>query len=201
MGKYGSTAWTDDMLLDLIRLEDDYAAFTELFERYWNPLMTAAGKRIASIEVAEELVQDIFLSFFLRRKEIQVDISVEAYLKAALRHQVFKIYRSQKIHDQYVDSINADQVGQPVRPDALMEAKQLREQIYLVAEKMPEKCREVFLLSRFEHLSHKDIAEKLDISVNTVKKHISKAITILREELKDHQIDLLTLLVFLYIGR
>jgi RNA polymerase sigma-70 factor (ECF subfamily) len=201
MGKYSSAEWTDDLLLDLIRLEDNYAAFTELFRRYWNPLMTAAGKRIPSIEVAEELVQDVFLSFFLRRKEIHVDVSVEAYLKAALRHQVFKFYRSQKIHDRYVDSITADHINQPAIPDALMEAKQLREQIYSVAGKMPDKCREVFLLSRFEQLSHKDIAEKLGISVNTVKKHINKAITILREEFKDPEIDLLATLIFLYIAQ
>jgi RNA polymerase sigma-70 factor (family 1) len=201
MGKYSSEDWTDNILLDLISTEDDYAAFTELYHRYWNTLMTAAGKRIASMEIAEELVQDVFLSFFLRRKEIQVNISVEAFLKAALRHQVFKVYRSQKIHEQYVDSILAENSPKVALPDALMEAKQLREQVYKVADKMPDKCREVFLLSRFEQLSHKEIAEKLDISVNTVKKHINKAVAILREESKGHQLDLLAAFLFIYIAR
>jgi RNA polymerase sigma factor, sigma-70 family len=163
--------------------------------------MTAAGKRIASIEVAEELVQDVFLSFFLRRKEIQVKISIEAYLKAALRHQIFKIYRSQQIHDKYIVSLAANSYAEPLLPDALLEAKQLREQIFLIAEKMPEKCREVFLLSRIEHLSHKDISVKLHISVNTVKKHISKATTILREEFKDYPLDLLAIFLFFYIQK
>lgn len=202
MGKYASKEWTDDILLNLIREKDDYVAFSELYRRYWNPLMTAAGRRIAYMEIAEELVQDVFLNFFLRRKEISVDISVEAYLKAALRHQVFKVYRAHKMHDRYVNTMMAHpNLDATVMPDALMEARQLREQVYLIADKMPQKCREVFLLSRFEQLSHKDIADRLDISVHTVKKHINKAIAILREEFKGQQIDLLAAFVFFYIGR
>lgn len=201
MANYQSAEWTDDMLLDLIQTEDDYAAFAELFRRYWSPLMSSAGKRIPSIAVAEELVQDVFLSFFLRRKEIRVNTSVEAYLKAALRHQVFKTYRSHRIHEQYIEAMLSDSPPPQVLPDAMMEAKQLREHIRQISEKMPEKCRQVFLLSRFEQMPHKEIAEKLGISVNTVKRHINKAISVLNEEFKQRGLDLFTAAIILYICR
>ena len=199
MGKYTSAEWTDDKLLDLVRLEDDRTAFAELYERYWKVLINAAGKRIQSLEIAEEIVQDVFLSLFVRRKEIKPQSSVEAYLKTAVKFQVFKLYRSQQTHANHLDSIIAENRVAPVTPDAVLEAKQLREQIYKVAEKMPEKCREVFLLSRFEQLSHQDIAARLQISVGTVKKHITKAMQIMRTEFKDHQIDLLSVCLFLYL--
>lgn len=198
MGKYTSVSWTDNALLELLQLEHDYAAFTELYNRYWSALMSAASKRLGSVEVAEELVQDVFLSFYMRRKDLQVTTTVEAYLKGALRHQVFKVYRTQKLHDRYVTEVMTQNHTQPIAPDAELELKELRAQIIKVSEKMPEKCREVFVLSRFEHLSHNDIAAKLNISVNTVKKHINKAIAILRDELQDQQFDLLTVGLFLF---
>lgn len=201
MKPYSSADCTDDELLDLIRLHNDQAAFAEIYRRYWKVLINAAGKRINSMEVAEEIVQDVFVSFYLRRKEIHLQSSLEAYLRTALKYQVFKIYRSQKIHDDHVDNIILKHNIPPATPDALLEASQLREQIYQAAEKMPEKCRQVFLLSRFEQLSHQDIANQLGISVGTVKKHITKAMNIMRTEFKDHQIDLFAVCLLVYLGR
>lgn len=201
MQPYSSADCTDNELLDLIRIHNDQAAFAEIYRRYWKVLINAAGKRINSMEIAEEIVQDVFVSFYLRRKDIHVQSSLEAYLKTALKYQVFKIYRSQKIHRDHLDTIMNKQNIPPVTPDALLEASQLREQIWQVAEKMPEKCRQVFLMSRFEQLSHQDIADKLDISVGTVKKHITKAMSIMRTEFKDHQIDLFAVCLLVYLGR
>ncbi|WP_316738434.1 RNA polymerase sigma-70 factor [Pedobacter aquatilis] len=195
-----SNALSDFELVDLLK-RDDYAAFTEIYNRYWEKLVTAAGKRLPDLETAEELVQDIFLSFFIRRHEIQLSQTVEGYLMSALKHQVFKAYRSLKIREKYVDSQQFIEPLQPHLPDALIEAKELREQIYNVAQKMPEKCREVFMLSRFEQLSQKDIADKLGISINTVKRHINKATSILHSELREHKLELIVVGIFLLFGK
>lgn len=198
MANYSASAWTDDILLDLIRLEDDRAAFAELYDRYWEPLLNMAGKRVSSVELAEEIVQDVFVSLYIRRQTLTITSSLEAYLKTALKYQVYKVYRAQQIHENYVSAvIDESQIG-PILPDVALEHKQLREQIYRASEKMPETCREVFLLSRFEQLSHKEIAEKLNISVAMVKKHITKAMNIIRAEFKDHQLDLLSICLFVY---
>lgn len=200
MGKYTSKDWTDDILLDLIRLEDDRAAFAELYDRYWNTLIEMAGKRVGSLEAAEEVVQDIFVSLYIRRKELNVPTTLEAYLKTALKYQVYKVYRSQKTHENYLNAVIHSQGISPVMPDHVLEEKQLRERIYQVSAKMPDNCREVFLLSRFEQLSHKDIASKLDISVAMVKKHITTAMNIMRSEFGDHHLNALSVCIFVYLA-
>ncbi len=201
MGKYTSADWTDDILLDLIRLEDDRAAFAEIYNRYWDKLINSAYQRLKSRESAEELVQDFFVSFFVRRQEIKLQSTLEAYLRTALRNQVFRVYHAQQAHDANLAKLMSAGQIDPSMPDELLEAKELKEKIYKAADLLPDKCREVFILSRFEQLSHQDIAVKLNISVSTVKKHITKALGILRNEVKDHQLDLLAFCIFISLPR
>lgn len=198
MARYASPYWTDEMLLDLIQQKDDRAAFAELYNRYWKTLINMAGKRRLSIEAAEEIVQDVFVDFFIRRKDIKAHCP-EAYLRTAVKYQIYKTYRSQQVHESYVNKTIA--VGQlsPLRPDTALETKQLREDIYRATEKMPIPCREVFMLSRVEQLSNQDIANKLDISLAMVRKHVTKSMNIMRSEFKDYQIDVLSFVLFIFI--
>jgi RNA polymerase sigma-70 factor (family 1) len=182
MGAFRLEILPDEKLLALIR-EDDYAAFTEVYNRYWKVLMRTAAKRLGSLEAAEEIVQNIFLHLFLRRKELVIETSLESYLHGAVRHQVFKNYRAIQTQLKYIESTQLQEPQHVESPDAALEVKELREQVLLVANKMPEKCREVFFLSRFDQLSHKEIAERLGISVNTVKRHMTKALSILQKEM------------------
>jgi RNA polymerase sigma-70 factor (family 1) len=193
-------SYSESELTDLLK-SGDRAAFAEIYNRYWQVLIDAAYQRLKSVEAAEEVVQDVFVSFFLRRKEINLNSTLEAYLKTALKYKVYNVYRSQQVHYNHLGSIISENHIDPVMPDAVLEAKELKARIRAVADKMPDKCREVFLLSRFEHLSHKDIADRMGISVSTVKKHITKAMNIMRTEFKGHQIDLFTICMFIYISR
>lgn len=200
MARYPSPYWTDEMLLDLIQRKDDRAAFAELYERYWDLLVDIAYKRLKSREIANEIVQDIFVSFFIRRQEITLKSSLEAYLKTAVRNQVFRAYHARQNH--HVDLsclLEKEQIG-PALPDELLEAKQLKQKIYLATRKMPEKCRDVFIMSRYEYLSHQDIANELEISVSTVKKHITKALGIVRSEIGPRQWDIIVLLLFISLN-
>jgi RNA polymerase sigma-70 factor (ECF subfamily) len=133
----------------------------------------------------------------MRRREILITSSLEAYLKTALKFQIFKTYRSQQIHYKHLDKVIIDQQIDPPTAEETLDNKMLRKRIYEVAGRMPDKCREVFLLSRYDQLSHKDIAEKLDISVSTVKKHLTKAMNIMRKEFNGHQMNLLAFCVFI----
>lgn len=201
MHPYSNAAWTDNMLMDLIQNEDDRAAFAEVYRRYWQPMIDTAFQRLKSIEVAEEIIQDVFVSMFIRRKEIRLQSNLEAYLKTALKYKIYNTYRSQQTHLDHLDAIISASDIKPPMPDALLEAKELRERITRVASKMPDKCREVFLLSRLDQLSHQAIADKLEISVSTVKKHITKAIRIMKIEFQDHQGDLLAICMLVYLAR
>ncbi|WP_433900351.1 RNA polymerase sigma factor [Sphingobacterium puteale] len=195
------TALTDQELLDLVQLEDNKAAFSELYNRYWEPLINLAGKRTLSLAMAEEIVQDVFVNFYLRRKEIQLNHSLSAYLKTAIKFQVFKAYRVKKIQDKYIETVAYIGHTVPVQPDNILESKQIHAEIFKITEKMPATCKEVFLLSRFEKRSNQDIADQLNISVAMVRKHITKSMNIMRSEIKDHQMDIFYLVLLLYMHK
>lgn len=192
---------TDQELMGLVQLEDNKAAFSELYNRYWEPLINLAGKRTRSLSMAEEIVQDVFVDFYLRRKEIQVKHSLAAYLKTAIKFQVFKTYRAQKIQDKYIETVSYSGYTAPIQPDNILEAKQIHAEIFQITEKMPATCKEVFLLSRFEKRSNQDIADQLNISVAMVRKHITKSMNIMRSEIKEHQMDIFYLVLLLYMHK
>ncbi|MNG84527.1 RNA polymerase sigma factor [compost metagenome] len=151
--------------------------------------------------MAEEIVQDVFVNFYLRRKEIQLSHSLSAYLKTAIKFQVFKTYRAQKIQDKYIETVAYSAYTAPIQPDNILEAKQIHAEIFQITEKMPATCKEVFLLSRFEKRSNQDIADQLNISVAMVRKHITKSMNIMRSEIKEHQMDIFYLVLLLYMHK
>lgn len=159
-------------------------AFAEIYDRYWEILLNAAYQRLRSREDAEEVVQEVFVNLYSRRSEIEPKSTLEAYLKTALKFKVIDAYRLQQLHYRHIDHLVAETNLSPVRPDDQLEIKEFKRTILSASRKLPEKCREVFIMFRFEELSHQEIAERAAISVSTVKKHLHKAMLFLREEFK-----------------
>jgi len=183
--------------MDLFSSKDE-AAFKELYNRYWDTLLDAAFKRLGSIEQSEEIVQDIFISLYLRQETLHIKTSVVGYLKNALKFKILDVIRHQITHEKFV--VHALQVPRDyaLTPDEILQIKELQQKIDRVTQEMPEKCREVFLLSRAENLSNKRIAELLGISVSTVEKHISKAVNILKDNFRGYNMELILLIAFFY---
>ncbi|NOW96044.1 RNA polymerase sigma-70 factor [Mucilaginibacter sp. SG564] len=185
MRKYQLSIFTDKKLLALLAARDDYDAFTEIYFRYWKILLDAAYQRIRSREASEEIVQEVFLSLFQNRKKIEITSSLEAWLKTSLKYKVFNNYRSQQIHLRHLNELIRQNEISPLRPDEAVALKEIRHRIEATAAKLPDKCQQVFILSRFEHLSQQEIADRLGISLSTVKKHLTKAIAAMRTEFRD----------------
>jgi RNA polymerase sigma-70 factor (family 1) len=176
---------------------EDKDAFAEIYDRYWKLLVSTCYKRLQCIDSAEELVQDIFIDLYLRRHEITLSSTLEAYLKTAVKYKVFNFYRAQHTHQNYVNKTLAQEnIGFPT-PDKNLQHKQINAAIVDATRYMPEQCKRVFQLSRIEHLPQKSIANELGISLSTVKKHITKANQILREKLGYIKADLLNLILLL----
>ncbi|WP_091152360.1 RNA polymerase sigma-70 factor [Mucilaginibacter pineti] len=192
------TTLTDQELADSLR-SGDQLAFKELYNRYWTVLLDTAYKRLDSTEAAEEVVQDLFVSLFIKRESLKITYSLDGYLKNALKYKIFDIFRSQYIHNKYVDNVLNQNGVLSLTPEHEMQVKELALKIDRATQKMPEKCREVFLMSRMENLSNKSIASKLSISVSTVEKHISKAMHILEKDFKEYHLEIA--LVFFYLLR
>lgn len=194
------SAYSDQELTALLK-EGDHAAFTEIYNRFWKVLLNLAYQRLKSVEASEELVQDLFISLFQRREELELQSTLAAYLKTALKYRVFNLMRSEKVAIAHQDSLGRATYNAPATPEEIYEHSELRNKIYKVASRMPEKCREVFLMSRFEQLSQQEIADRLDISVSTVQKHITKALSILKTEFEAHQYQYVAIAMAIFLKK
>lgn len=170
--------------LDILeRLKNDEKhALTELYNHYWEPLFISSYNLLKDKELCEEIIQDVFIDFWKNRKSLQIKISLKAYLYACTRYKVFAQFRKKKIiRVELFDDIKKR--FHYATPETKIMHKELVEQIANIVETLPKKCQNVYKLSREEQLSHKEIAQKLNISTKTVENHITIALKTLRKSL------------------
>ena len=177
---------TDETLLSLVA-DDDKEAFTMLYRRYWESLFAAASRALRSKTDAADLVQDIFLSIWNRRHDLRITGSLGAYLQTSVRYNVIKYIEKNITRRDYLVLLTEMLVSyQPPDVESQLQIKELQHVISSAVEQMPNKMREVYQLSRQHHLSHKEIADRLDISDETVKKHIQHALQIIKTAIKSN---------------
>lgn len=171
-----------DILRELKR--DNKKALTLLYDNYWKPLFISSYNLLKDKEVCEEIIQDVFIEIWNKRTELQIKVSLKSYLYGCVRYKVFAEFRKNKhIRVELYEELNNR--FQYATPETHLMHNELQEQIALVVETLPEKCKIVFKLSRTEQLSHKEIAEQLNISTKTVENHITKALKTLKLSLGD----------------
>lgn len=174
----------DTDLLTLFR-GGDSAAFKIIYERYWQLLYVAVYKVIKDEEEAKDVVQEVFISFLNRGTALEINGSLSSYLYTAVRYKVFDLISKKKVRADYLDSLNDYAETDNTTDQALIE-KEIRTEIEKEIQNLPAKMKEVFELSRKAELSHKEIAETLNISDKTVKKQINNAIKILKPKFTNY---------------
>jgi RNA polymerase sigma-70 factor (ECF subfamily) len=174
---------TDAKLLR--RMADgDNQAFTTLYRRYWEGLFVTAAKALRSKEEAADVVQEVFLSLWKRRNEINVQGSLSAYLHTSVRYKCIHYIEKNINRRDYLDLLTEAAINiSPVNPENNLQLKEMEEAINKTVLRMPAKMQEVYKLSRQQNLSHKEIADSMNISVETVKKHIQHALNLIRTDL------------------
>lgn len=157
-----------------------------LFKNYYKPLCNYAHSFTQDRDEAEEVVQSTFLSFWEKRESLNIQTTVRPYLYAMVRNSCLNILKHEKIKQKHAGETVAlaDPTYESVAQSIYV--SELEVQINKAMEKLPEQCRLVFKLSRFEELKYAEIAEQLDISVKTVENQMGKALRIMREQLKDY---------------
>ncbi|RVU02786.1 RNA polymerase sigma-70 factor [Mucilaginibacter limnophilus] len=170
----------DIELLKLLCSDEDVLAFNEIYNRYWDKAYGAAYKRTKLTEVSEEIVQDIFTDLWLRRKELQITAKLPVYLFSAVRYKVINYIHKEllKSNHRKLTSISSPDLDNSTEERVI--AGDLHTHLQLEVRQLPEKCREVFELSRNEYKSNREIAQSLGISEKTVENHITKALRRLR---------------------
>ncbi|MEL6592686.1 MAG: RNA polymerase sigma-70 factor [Bacteroidota bacterium] len=181
---------TDLELLALLK-SGDWDAFRCIYEKYWEKLYLTTYRVLQDEDSSKDVVQDLFLKIWERRAVLDI-VSLEAYLSKSVKNQV-----ARKLHNAPVQLIHLDAFqdvlsNNPTEDEILQKDLQLR--VLDSLAHLPERCRAVFYLSRFEQKTNKEIAAQLDISVSTVENQINKALKFLRAQVPY----LFSLIVFFY---
>ena len=167
----------------------DKDSFEKLFRNYFSPLMSFARKILVDEDDAREVVHKVFIKLWEKREEIDLSTSPKSYLFTSVHNMSLNVIRDRKkfSSDEVPDIAGEWDVSTQI------ESMELEEKINEAIQSLPEKCRQIFELSRFDGLKYSEIAAQLDISVKTVENQMSKALKILREKLLKY----LTLLLWL----
>jgi RNA polymerase sigma-70 factor (family 1) len=176
-----SKIFTDDELLELIR-QEDRAAFELIYNRYWSKLYISAYKILRDRQSSEDIVQEVLVQLWLKRSTQQIE-SLNAYLYTAVRFQVFTAIRKNKVRETLFAEIE-EMIDFNSAEDNLVVLDITRKLEESIAD-LPEKCREIFSLSRKEQLSTKEIAARLGISPKTVENQLTIAFRKLKVSMGD----------------
>lgn len=186
---------------DHIRLHQlmigDEQAFSDLYNEYWEALFKYVIRILPRADEAADVLQETFVSFWELRDNLVKVKSIKAYLFVMARNFAFKRFRENLKREEVVDRL-LDFYGMAFEnAEEALGAKELNSLLDAEIDKLPQRMREVFLLSRKEHLSYKEIAERLQISDLTVKKQINNALKNLRLKIDEDYIPYLILLIII----
>lgn len=177
-------------------------SFNALYSRYWKTLYTTAARVLRDADEAEDVVQDVFLSFWQRRAEITITSTVKAYLLTSVKYRAIKHIEKNITRRDYLEILtHTASVYAPADAESNLALKSLQESIARALGKMPPKMLRVYKLSREEHLSYKEIASELGISTETVKKHIQFALQHIREEMAATNVSIAAVLMSILFGK
>ena len=167
--------------------EGDIKAFEEIFRRYYSPLCWYAAGIIGQMEVAEEIVEELFYVFWRERENLQIFCSVKSYLYGAVRNEVLQYCEHREVRNRYREAMQASgESGISSGPEEQMEYKELEELINRTLEKLPERRRCIFKMHRMEGKKYAEIASLLTVSVKTVEAEMTKALKTLRKEVEKY---------------
>jgi len=170
-------------------------AFDLLFEHYYSNLCHYAGSIIRDHDAAEDIVQDLFAELWVNHKQMTIRSSLYSYLLRSTRNACLDHLKHLKIREKFQCDAKAEQ-SEAV--DDNPELAEILHKMNEVIEQLPEQCKRIFKLSRFENLKYREIAEVLHISENTVDTQIRRALNKLKNDLGDYLITVFLMVNFIF---
>jgi len=178
------TNFTDNELLAML-IEGDVEAFNEIYNRYASVMFGSAYNILRDKHTCMDLVQEVFEWFWAHRDKLVVT-NCKAYLITAVKFKTSNYIRNNKVPRKFFDELSDLEITGD-NEEALLEVKQLMDFIRNCSETLPSRCREIFQLSRYEQLSHKEIALRLGVSEKTVENQMTIALKKLKKDLANGQ--------------
>jgi RNA polymerase sigma-70 factor (family 1) len=177
----------------------DEKAFELLFKSQYEFLCRRAYSLLNDMDEAEETVQHVFITIWEKRNEMQVTESINAYLSRAVRNAALNRIKHMNVRLKYSREQQILMEENPPLTEISHEGE-LKSRISAAIESLPDQCRLIFKLSRFEEMKYAEIAEQLGLSIKTVENQMGKALKVLREKLQDYMILIFILMQQLFFS-
>jgi RNA polymerase sigma-70 factor (family 1) len=156
--------------------------FASLFESYYRVLSVFAVRYVTDLDVAREIVQDLFVHIYENRETLVISTSLRSYLYQSVRNRCLNHLKQIKEHEKHLDALTWE-VAESLDPETLYHETELEFRVFQIVSDLPSRCQEIFIMSRVDGKKNSEIASRLKISVRTVETQISKALKILRKKL------------------
>ncbi|MBU1009285.1 MAG: RNA polymerase sigma-70 factor [Bacteroidetes bacterium] len=162
----------------------DRKIFEEIFHLYYAPLCRYCLRYVVETEEAEEIVQEMFFKLWLRRDDLSINSSIQAYLYRAVQNHALNFLKKQKVHKEFERFVGFQTQHDHIQHNHELEEQDMQRVLKHAVLSLPEKRREIFELSRYDGLKNAEIAERLNLSVKTVENQMTRAFEQLRTVLK-----------------
>lgn len=198
---------SDIELFELIK-ESDYPAFNELYHRYWKYIYGIAYKKVGDKHDAADLTQNVFMEFYDKRATLEINIPIKNFLRTAMIYKLAKYFRSRGFQEKHYQNFQHflmqaqqyEHLGDtPTAQEKELAFEEMVDFVYQAIEEMPDKMKEVFLMSRSGQHSIAEIAEKLNISSQTVKNQIGKAHARIRSMAKENGLPITQVMILVWL--
>lgn len=189
----------DDLQLINAIAQRDKRIFEVFYKKYYQQLFAVAYRYVGHTQIAEEIVHDVFITIWNKAEQLNIQYSMKSYLFKSVVNTSLNFLKKEKIAHAKQEAYMAVQDEATVTDDLIEADEILLKNLEHALEMLPDKCRQVMYLSRFGKLKQQEIATQMDISVKTVKNHLTYGFQKLREHLQKHKQVIISLLMFINI--
>jgi RNA polymerase sigma-70 factor (ECF subfamily) len=165
--------------------QGDVGQFESLFRSSYVSLVRYAKTLIKDHDDAEEIVQDLFFRLWQDKEKLNIESSLNGYLFRSVHNRCLHFIEHNKVVDRHAEEMLSRQTETQESPEDILHYKELQSRIARILERLPERCGQIFYMSRFEGLKYNEIAEKLSVSVKTVESNMGRALKEFRKELTE----------------
>jgi RNA polymerase sigma-70 factor (ECF subfamily) len=181
-----------DEHFERVKHDDSCKSFKIIYRHYYNPLLFFARKFLSNLNEAEEVLSEVFLKLWNKRKDITINSSFQSFLYASVRNKCLDFIRKNSNRKFESQESASHLISDTTSPDDLMDSADLFYRIEAEIESLPEKRKEIFKMSRNEGLKYNEIAERLGVSIKTVETQMGRSLKHLRTKFADELADYFT---------
>ena len=160
----------------------DAVEFEKLFKSYFQLLVNFCYCFVEDVSIAENIVQEVFLKIWANREKLDPEIKIKFYLYRAVKNKALNHLRHLKVTKSSVEDVYSYNIPGKT-PEEEINEEEIVELLSKAIEELPEKCKIIFFMSKYDNLKYSEIAEILDISIRTVEYHMRRALKFLRKHL------------------